>query len=465
MGTERFGVLSVALGLLAYFTIFDLGIGRALTRFLAANLSTRSEEEAPTLFWSALGMLIGLGVIGALAITALCPLLVTRVFEIPPALRHETRVTFYLLAWALPFVIGNAAMWGVLSAHQRFDLGNAINIPIGCVNYFGPLIAVHLSQSLIPVAALLVACRLCTWAAYLAICLRIVPELRRRIAFSTRSVARLASLGGWMTVSTAVTPLMLCADRVAIGSVISVAAVTYYASAYEIATKLWILQVAVTTVVFPAFCHAETLRAGQLDDMFRRSLAALILIVSLPALLLVGFADELLRLWLGADIAAHSAVLLRVLAFGCVFNCLANLASALLQSRGGSRAVALLQVSEIVAYLPLLILATSFYGLTGAAIAWSARALFDAIGQFVMVFRWSLLPCITPARVIWPALVTAFALAIAALQQSAGSSAAAVAVGGSLLLATMWQALMSDAERLRLVALLEAALRRVRRAR
>jgi O-antigen/teichoic acid export membrane protein len=263
-----------------------------------------------------------------------------------------------------------------------------------------------------------------------------------------------------MTVSNVMTPLILCADRIAIGGIVSVGAVTYYMSAYEIATKLWILQVAVTTVLFPAFWYSTTRGAEQLDNLFRRGLVSLVIVISVPALILVSYAHEILRLWLGNDIAAHSASLLRILTFGIFFNCMANVPAALLQSRGRSRAVALFQTVEVVAYLPLLATAIYFYGVMGAALAWSIRALLDAICLFFMAFRSSVLRETTPASVIWPVLAVVVVLSICAAAGDMAAKLIIVVCCESMLLAILWFATMTASERSRIFTILSTTMRR-----
>lgn len=49
LGAERFGVLSIASALLGYFGIFDLGLGRATTKFVAELLARREPESFPKL--------------------------------------------------------------------------------------------------------------------------------------------------------------------------------------------------------------------------------------------------------------------------------------------------------------------------------------------------------------------------------------------------------------------------------
>jgi O-antigen/teichoic acid export membrane protein len=266
-------------------------------------------------------------------------------------------------------------------------------------------------------------------------------------------------LGGWMTVSNVVAPLILCADRVAIGGIVSVAAVTYYMSAYEIATKLWILQVAVTTVLFPGFWHSMAWDAAQLDSLFRRGLVTLVIVISLPALILVGFAHEILQLWLGPDIAAHSASLLRMLTLGIFFNCMANLPCAVLQSRGRSKAVALFQTAEVAAYLPLLAGAIYVDGLMGAALAWSIRAALDALCLFFMAFRWSDLRGTSPASVIWPIVAVGVALIACSIPANVDARLIAVVCCEGILLSMLWFTTVTASERGRLLAVLGTTMR------
>src|SRR5678816_296216 len=57
LGTERFGVLTLIWLVVGYFSIFDLGLGGALTQVLAERLGRDEHESIPPLVWTALGVM------------------------------------------------------------------------------------------------------------------------------------------------------------------------------------------------------------------------------------------------------------------------------------------------------------------------------------------------------------------------------------------------------------------------
>ncbi|MEW5961224.1 MAG: oligosaccharide flippase family protein, partial [Chloroflexota bacterium] len=73
LGTERFGVLTLAWMVIGYFSLFDLGLGRALTKMVAEKLGAGREQEIPALVWTALFLMVLLGLVGTLVVSLLSP--------------------------------------------------------------------------------------------------------------------------------------------------------------------------------------------------------------------------------------------------------------------------------------------------------------------------------------------------------------------------------------------------------
>ena len=53
LGTDRFGLLSLAWVVLGYFTIFDLGLGRATTKYVSEALGKGEGDQVHQIIWTA----------------------------------------------------------------------------------------------------------------------------------------------------------------------------------------------------------------------------------------------------------------------------------------------------------------------------------------------------------------------------------------------------------------------------
>jgi len=68
LGTERFGLLSLAWVVLGYFAIFDLGLGRATAKFVAKALGKGEKDQIPQSVWTAVTAQAILGILGGVAL-------------------------------------------------------------------------------------------------------------------------------------------------------------------------------------------------------------------------------------------------------------------------------------------------------------------------------------------------------------------------------------------------------------
>ena len=394
LGTARFGVLTLAWMVVGYFSLFDLGLGRALTKLVAEKLGKGQDDEISAFIWTAMALMAGLGVLGAVVVAALSPWLVGAILKIPAVLQSETLTAFYLLAASIPMVIGTTGLRGILEAHQRFGLANAVRIPLGIFTFLGPVAVLPFSKSLVPVVAVLVIARLVSWCAYAVLCLHVAPALRHSVSMHRAIVRPLINFGGWMTVTNIVGPLMVYLDRFLIGAMVSMTAVAYYATPYEVVTKLWIIPGALMGVLFPAFAAALVQDRAHAAYLFDRAFNYIFLFLFPVVLIIVTLANEGLTLWLDSEFASNRTLVLQLLAIGVFINSHAQVPFGLVQSAGRPDLTAKLHLAEFPFYLLVLWWLLGDYGIVGAAIAWLVRVTFDTIFLFVMAHR--LLPAVSP---------------------------------------------------------------------
>jgi O-antigen/teichoic acid export membrane protein len=386
LGVERFGLLNLAWLLVGYFSLFDFGLGRALTRLVAEKLGSGNVEEIPELTDTAMSLIRWLGMAAGLLLAVLS-FWVVDWLAISPELREETLVGLWVLSAALPFVLLSAGWRGVLEAYGRFDLVNWIRIPLGVALFLAPLLALWWANGLVPVFVSLALTRIAGWWFSRLMCFRLSPSLRQANGFNRRFAQPLLSFGGWMTVSNVVGPLMVYIDRFLIGGLLSAAAVAYYATPYEIVTRLWIVSGAVTSVLFPIVAaHLVVDREG-VHGVYWQGMKCVFLLMLPAVAVLYLFAGEGLAWWVGADFAENGQQVARILLLGVFLNALGQVAITVLHGAGRADWAAKLHLFELPFYLLLLYFGASRYGIEGVAVAWLLRVALDFIVMVILVQR------------------------------------------------------------------------------
>lgn len=379
LGVPRFGVLSLAWIVIGYFSLFDLGLGRALTKVVADKLGAKQEEAIPGIVWTSLLLLLLLGVAGVVVMLLASPWLVYKALKIPADLQPETLDSFYLLALSLPLVTVTSGLRGILEALQHFRLITLIRVPMSVLSLVGPLLVMPFSRSLPWVMTVLVLGRLAGCIVHLVACLRVMPTLRHKIILQRSVVVPVLKFGGWMTVSNMVNPILVYADRFVIGALLSVSMIAYYTAPFDMVIRLAVIPGAVAGVLFPAFAMSLLNDPARARLLLLRSVKYIFFAMFPITLIVVTMAPEALRFWLGNSFAENGTSVLRWLAAGVFVNSLAHAPFALVQSAGRPDLTAKLHLLELPLYLTAVWVLTKKMGIEGTAIACSTRFLLDTV--------------------------------------------------------------------------------------
>ncbi|MEI6739315.1 MAG: MATE family efflux transporter [Gemmatimonadaceae bacterium] len=364
-GGARFAIVSLAWGLTGWFGQFDFGIGRGLTRAVAARHASGRDAEIPAIVWSAHAALALLALIMAAALWMQAPHLVQRVLQVPATLADDAvRSIRWMSLGILPIVWGTASR-AVLEARQQFRLATALRMPAVIGTYALPLLATTAADAVL----LMVAVR--TLYAIVQLVAMRVPLAR------PNAMGAVLRDGGWITLSAVISPFLVQGDRFALASWWPIAATGGYTAVQEVANKLAFFCVALQPVLFAAVSAARSVNEGAARAIARRALLATAAIVALPVLVLMVWSAPLLHLWLRDAYDPVAAQAMPVMALGVFANALAQVPFAWLQAGRGDRAVALLHLAELPLFLGALWYAVPRWGVPAAAAVWSGRLMLD----------------------------------------------------------------------------------------
>lgn len=377
LGPARFGLLGLAWAITEYLTLFDLGLGRALVKFVADAVHQRSPKLSEIVSLS-MATQLAAGLVGGAVFVSAAPLLVRGVFKVSPAVASEALGVFQIVGLSVPVVLLMAGQRAVLEGAQRFDLSASLKMIGSFAALAIPAIGAVLRISLPIIMLGVLLSRLVVCLLYAIAIRRALPELGWVNSREWPLLRRLVSFGGWVFVSNTVSPLLVYFDRFALTSMAGLAATGFYTAPYEGVVRFLLIPVSLFGSLLPALTASEAARDHtRFIRLTSSSQLVLAPVMALPLAVLLVFAPEILRVWLGPQYAAQSATALRWLAAGVFVNSLANPLLVMLYAKDRPDLPARFHLLELIIHIPLTIYLIRVFGIAGAGAAWTVRAALD----------------------------------------------------------------------------------------
>ena len=383
LGGEAFGVLTLIWGLIGYFSVFDLGVGRALTVQLSQLVASgRSREVGPTL---RAGMVLtgAAGLVGAVLIGLLAPLLAHHWLKISPAFQDDARQAFLVAAvGVLPTTLASG-LRGALEGLDRFAASNLTRILLGVWVFALSAWSVYFHGPRLELVALYLVLGRCL------VVLTMVLQLRSHwyaygLGFARRHVRALWNYGLWVTVTGIVGPLMVYGDRFFVSAAVGADQLPFYAVPQDILLRLLLIPMALTGALLPRLAAMDpTATAQSYRQTYRRVAIAMLAICTASAVI----AYPAMSVWISEAFAVAALPVVLVLCVGIWVNALASVPYTLLHAKGNPRLTALFHLAELLVYLLAVWYLATAFGLLGAAMAWLARVLLDWVLLHLAVRR------------------------------------------------------------------------------
>lgn len=374
IGLDRYGILAICWLLLGYLNLFDLGLGRAAAQRIA-SFGEGQDEPVNRVFWNALAASAALAMVGAVILLLGGRHILEGMADPASTLRDEIAAAAPWLAATLPLGVIHGVIAGALEGRSRFLALNALNASTSVAGSIAPLaVAVWLGPELASLLAAAVLVRLASLLVGLAACWRGVP-LSKPPRLAWRDIRTLLAFGGWATVSSVVSPLMVFFDRFAIGFAISAAAVAVYVIPFNLVAQLQILPGALASALSPRLAAATPEEAR---DLASNGLEVLVWALAPLTMVLLAAIGPFLHLWLGGTTGGAAEPVACLLLLGFWTNSLARIAYVQLHARGRPDVPARIHLAELLPYSVVLLLALAAFGVAGAALAWTLRATIDA---------------------------------------------------------------------------------------
>ena len=366
-------MLAVIWALLGYFGFFDLGFGKAVTQRMA-SLPDADDSERSKLLWTALLSTFALGVLASVLLWLFSDYILLKVIDMSDRSRSEASGAVALDAACPTGLVANDSLDGRASARLRFAETNTIQLFGNLISQLLPLAVAasgHVELKILVPAAL---------SSRLLVAALLFQQSRQHVPLTGRPVINVVHLkamlsyGGWVSVMTVLGPLLVTIDRFLIAALSGAKAVTAYTVPYDLVSRAMVIPGSLSSALFPRLALASPAAASALAE---RATAALVAVMT-PIVIVGTFAAQpFLNVWLGKSFAAASAGVSELILLGVWVNALVFPHHARLMAKGKPRTVVMVYLIQIPIYLLMLWMGLKYWGVFGAAGAWSLRVLID----------------------------------------------------------------------------------------
>lgn len=371
LGYEAFGILTLVWALIGYFSLFDLGVGRALT-YQISQLSKSPMEVTASTFLAGILIALFAGIFGALITLIIAPNLVG-FLKISQSFQSDAVLTFQVCAIGIIPTTLTSGLRGTLEGLDKFAVSNISKMFIGISMFVMPVVALNLQHNQIWEMTLhIVVLRT-------IICLMLMAKLKEFFIKPSLNIIRiriksLMNYSVWVWISGVIGPLMVYGDRFFVSAYISAASLPIYAIPQEGLQRLLIFPTAICGALLPKL---SVLKPSELLTTYNYYLKKITIHMFLICLLSAILIYPILSIWISPQFAQESFRIALILCAGIFVNSISLVPSTLIQARGHTKFIALSHIAELIIYIVLIWFLAKHYGLLGAAFAWLIRQMID----------------------------------------------------------------------------------------
>ncbi|HZT79664.1 MAG TPA: oligosaccharide flippase family protein [Gemmataceae bacterium] len=368
LGDQRYGVWAQVEAVLAYLTLFDLGVAAAVVRHVARSAATRDDAELNRVVNTTLCVFAAAGGC-AFAVALAVAFFGLPLLRVPPELVGEARTMLALLGANLAVGLPLSVFPSALDGLGRYPAKTAVRTALLLLRVPVVLWVLRAGGGLVELAWAITACGLVEHGVLAAVTWRYLPGLRLSPAWASWETFRrirgysldalLALLAGRVSFQT---------DSLVIGAFLGPLHVTFFALPARLTEQVKSSLRAVTTVLTPAVSALEAVgdHAAIRGVLFHSTRWVLWAILPVQAGLLI-LGRPFLGLWLGQCYADAGYPVLAILALPLGLALSQSVSGRILYGIGRIRGFSRMAAAEAGANLLLSVALAGPLGIEGVA--------------------------------------------------------------------------------------------------
>jgi O-antigen/teichoic acid export membrane protein len=436
LGTVAYGLWALVGSLVAYGNLLDLGVGAAVTKFVAELGARGRWDDAGRLVATALRVYMALGLVAILAAIPLA-LWLPDLLDLEPEVRDDAAWVIGLTGVWLGVTLPSTNAYAILRGLQRYDAINVIGVAATLTQALATVLVLVLGGGVVGLAAIAIPLTLLWQIPMLRMIRRFAPQLPVGVRGADRAMLRMvAGFSSSLMVINGAGVVKTKTDELVIAGALPVAAVGPYAIARRLSELPGQVAYSFVRVLMPlaSHLHGRDDPAG-LRALFVGSTRVALALFAPVGLGLMVLGEPFLTAWVGAEFAEDWDVLLLLVPASFAATGIWP-AISMLQASNVHRRTAVIAAASAALNLGLSIALVGGMGVNGVALGTLVATVLEALVVFPLALRFYRVGLSTfAAEVLGPALlpvVPATAALLALRHWLEPASIPAIAIAGLL---------------------------------
>lgn len=391
LGLANYGLLTVVSAITGYFSIIDINLTAGSVKYVSEYRALGDPHRESQTIILGLAFYLALGLVGAGALYFFAASLTANVFDIPLNQRPVAASAIQLAA--LGFLLGQVQQYlnSLPQAIERYDVTSTLETCFGILVPVTSVIGLQFGAGLLEMIEIRIVGSALHSVALVWWCLKLFPEFR--VTAPTREVmARVMSFSGFAYLNKLTSLTQTHADKLIIGSLLGMEAVTIYSVPATLINRFLGLTFRLSSVVFPAASQmAARGEWARLQAVYIASTRYITYLNGVIVALALLFGHELLHYWIGGVVAAQGWLVFMLLGLSMFVESLTNLPSLVNDGLGHARITGLFAVSRAILGVALTWVLAKVAGIVGVAVGHLLASVLLS-GIFVLVVHGRFIP-------------------------------------------------------------------------
>lgn len=387
LGNVAFGVWGLAISVVAYMGLLDLGLQSSVLRFINKGHAQGDHRGASDAISAAIWVRLQISVAVGL-LTIIVAWIFPHIFKVPPDLARAAQLAVFLIGVKTALNMSVGVFGAVLTGLNRYDLQNAVSLVQTAIRVVGVVFVLLTGHGIVAIAVCELIAAIVSNTLLIIVARRLYPELRVELKRPHRTTLRpLWAYSAYAFLTTVAVQLVYQTDNLVVGKYVSIAAVTFYMVGNSLCSYANQVVEGIGGTFVPA---ASTYEASgdkrSLLKLYKNGTRA-VLATSLPVMItLILRGSTFIGLWMGPEYARTSGMVLLILCVARIFNFANRTAAAVAFGIEKHKIPAIWAISEGVTNLVLSIILAHWFGIYGVAIG-------------------TLIPSLVVQLILWPGYV------------------------------------------------------------